>query len=121
MPKRYMPSLDNVIVWRAMELGRGAHIVFVVDAPYEPGFRTWGLKDFNLGFDLGVEYHMLGPEEIQSTDFRALCGKVCRVFFVPQDADALLPRLRTQLGNGTVRTHLNADGQVIGLEFVPPP
>jgi 4-amino-4-deoxy-L-arabinose transferase-like glycosyltransferase len=120
MPEQYRPNLDNVIFWRAQELGEGANLVIVLDESHKPGYRTWGFDDFDLGFDLGVEYHMIQTAEAQVADFRALCDDApCRVFFLPQNADAVLPQLRAQLGAGTVQTHVNSAGQTIGLEFTP--
>jgi 4-amino-4-deoxy-L-arabinose transferase-like glycosyltransferase len=120
MPEQYRPNLDNVIFWRARELGEGANLVIVLDESHKPGYRTWGLDDFDLGFDLGVEYHMMQTAEAQAADFGALCDNApCRVFFLPQNADAVLPQLRAQLGAGTVQTHVDSAEQVIGLEFTP--
>ncbi len=115
MPQRYMPKLEDVMFWRAQEMGRGSSVVFVVDEPYPPEFRVWGIDEF----DLGVEYHSVPIEEAHTTDFRALCGTTCRVFFLPQDVDAVLAQLHAQLGEGTVQTHVDAEGRAIGLEFVP--
>jgi len=119
MPQQYRPNLDNVIFWRARELGEGADIIVVLDESHKPGYRTWGLDDFDLGFDLDVEYHMLQTTEAESADFCALCDDVCRVFFLPQNAGVVLPRLRAQLGTGTVQAHIDSAKQVIGLEFTP--
>ena len=119
MPQQYRPNLDNVIFWRARELGEGADIIVVLDESHKPGYRTWGLDDFDLGFDLGVEYHMLQTTEAESADFCALCDDVCHVFFLPQNAGVVLPRLRAQLGAGTVQAHVDSAKQVIGLEFTP--
>lgn len=115
MPGQYVPDLENVMLWRAQEMGRGSSVVFVVDEPYPSEFRVWGIDEF----DLGVAYRPVLAGEVQAADFRALCGATCRVFYLPQDAGAVEARLRDQLGEGTVRTHVDAEGQTIGLEFVP--
>jgi len=116
MPQQHVPDLENVMFWAAQRMGRGSSVVFVVDEPYPPEFRVWGIDEF----DLGVEYHGVPAEEMDSTDFRALCGTTtCRVFFLPENADDVLAQLRAQLGEGSVQTHVNREGQPIGLEFVP--
>jgi len=123
MPRRYVPNLENVMFWAAQKMDRGSNLVFVVDEPYPPEFRVWGIDEF----DLGVEYHSVPAEEVQAADFRALCGmttrpshgEACRVFFLPESAGDVLAQLHAQLGEGMVRTHVNREGQPIGLEFVP--
>lgn len=121
MPEQYKPNLDNVIFWRARELGEGANLVIVLDESHKPGYRTWGLDDFDLGFDLDVEYHMLQTAEAQTADFRALCdGGPCRVFFLPENADVVLPQLYEQLGTGVRQKHVDSEERVVGLEFTPP-
>jgi len=125
MPRRYMPDLEDVMFWRAQEMGPGSNLVFVEGAPYSPGFRVWGIDQF----DLGVEYHSVPAEEVQATDFRALCGttgrlsahgEACRVFFLPEDAEVVLSLLRAQLGEGTIRVCVDSEVGIIALEFVPP-
>jgi 4-amino-4-deoxy-L-arabinose transferase-like glycosyltransferase len=121
MPQQYKPNLDNVIFWRARELGAGSNVVIVLDESQQPGYRTWGLDDFDLGFDLGVEYHMIRIAEVQAADFRALCDdSPCRVFFLPQNAGVVRPQLDAQLGAGTEQAHVDSAGRTIGLEFTPP-
>jgi len=115
MPRRYRPDLENVMFWRAQEMGRGSNLVFVEGAPYAPGFRVWGIDQF----DLGVEYHGVPAEEVQATDFHALCGTSCRVFFLPKDAEAVLAQLHAQLGEGTIRSYVDPKMRIIGLEFEP--
>jgi hypothetical protein len=115
MPQRYVPNLENVMFWRAQEMERGSHLVFVERAPYPPGFRVWGIDHF----DLGVEYHSVPAEEVQATDFRTLCGTACRVFFLPEDAEVVLAQLHVQLGEGTIRACVDSEGRIVGLEFVP--
>jgi len=124
MPQQYVPNLENVMFWAAQKMDRGSNLVFVVDEPYPPEFRVWGIDEF----DLGVEYHSVLAEEVQAADFRALCGttvrlsahgETCRVFFLPESADDVLAQLHAQLGEGMVQTHVNREGQPIVLEFVP--
>ncbi len=115
MPQQHVPDLENVMFWAAQRMERGSNVLFVVDEPYPPEFRVWGIDEF----DLGVEYHGVLAEEVHSADFRALCGDACRVFFLPESADYVLAQLHAQLGDGSVQPHVNRDGQPIGLEFVP--
>jgi 4-amino-4-deoxy-L-arabinose transferase-like glycosyltransferase len=115
MPQQYMPNLENVMFWRAQEMGRGSNLVFVVDEPYSSEFRVWGIDQF----DLGVEYHAVPAEEVRTADFRALCGTACRVFFLPKSADDVLAQLQNQLGDGLLQTHVNREGRPIGQEFTP--
>jgi 4-amino-4-deoxy-L-arabinose transferase-like glycosyltransferase len=123
MPQRYVPDLQNVMFWRAQEMGPGSNLVFVADTPYPAGFTLRDIDEFRLG----VDHYSLTPDQVDTTDFRALCGHVddlpdpaCRVFFLPgEDADAVEAELRRQLGGGTVQTHTDAAGWLVGLEFVP--
>jgi 4-amino-4-deoxy-L-arabinose transferase-like glycosyltransferase len=123
MPRRYTPDLQNVMFWRAQEMEPGSHLVFVVDAPYPADFRVKDIDEFRLD----VNHHTLPLDEVGTTDFRVLCGRLglehdpaCRVFFLPgEDADAVETELRRQLGDGTVERHTDALGWTVGLEFVP--
>jgi 4-amino-4-deoxy-L-arabinose transferase-like glycosyltransferase len=123
MPQRYVPNLQNVMFWRAQEMGPGSKLVFVADTPYPADFTVRDIDEFRLG----VDHYSLPPDQVSATDFRALCGHVdalldpaCRVFFLPgEDADAVEAELRRQLGDGTVKTHTDAAGWPVGLEFVP--
>ena len=97
--------------------------MFVVDAPYPADFRVKDIDEFRLD----VNHHSLPLDEVGTTDFRVLCGHLdsqrdpaCHVFFLPGEvADAVETELRRQLGDGTVKTHTDASGWTIGLEFVP--
>jgi 4-amino-4-deoxy-L-arabinose transferase-like glycosyltransferase len=123
MPQRYVPDLQNVMFWRAQEMGSGSKLVFVADTPYPVDFTVRDIDEFRLG----VDHYTLPPDQVNTTDFRALCGHfdtphdpACRVFFLPgEDAAAVEAELRRQLGNGTVKTHTDAAGWLVGLEFVP--
>ncbi|MDY6874652.1 MAG: glycosyltransferase family 39 protein [Chloroflexota bacterium] len=115
MPQEHVPNLENVMFWAAQEMERGSNLLFIVDEPYSPEFRVWGIDQF----DLGVEYHSVPSDEVHRADFRALCGLSCRVFFLPERSDEILAQLQAQLGAGSVQTHVNREGQPIGLEFVP--
>lgn len=114
MPQRYMPNLENVMFWRAREMERGSNLVFVIDEPYSLDFSVWGIDKF----DLEVDYHSVPAEEIHTTDFHVLCETSCRVFFLPKNAAAVEKQLRADLGEGTVKTRVDAEGRTIGLEFV---
>jgi len=116
MPQRYVPNSENVMFWRAQEMGRGSNLVFVANASYPSEFRVWGIDQF----DLGVDYHNVLAEDVQIISFRALCGTTCRVFFLPEDADIVHAKLHAQLGAGTIQTHVDAEGRTVVLEFVPP-
>ena len=116
MPQRYAPDMENVLFWRAREMAPRSDLVFVVDQPFPPGFRVWGIEQF----DLPVDYHAVPAEKVGETDFAALCGSHCRVFFLPNNADVMREQLRSELGDGTVRPHLDAEGRTIGFEFVLP-
>ncbi|HEY72299.1 MAG TPA: hypothetical protein G4N99_03425 [Thermoflexia bacterium] len=116
MPRRYPPNLEDVIFWRAQEMETGSNLVFV-EGDSSPGFSVWGIEHF----DLGVTYHSVPAERVQSADFRALCGSDCHVFCLPEDAQVVLERLRAQLGAGAVRAHFGPGGRVVGVEFAPQP
>jgi len=115
VPQQYAPNLENVMFWRAQEMEPGANLVFVLEEPYPPDFSVWGIEHF----DLGVVYHPLPAEQAGTADWSALCGSDCRVFFLPERAESLLPQLRSELGAGRTQMHLDADGRAIGVEFAP--
>jgi hypothetical protein len=117
MPQKYMPDLENVMIWRAREMGRGATLVLIADEAHlsGPEVYEWGFRSLAPE----INYYKVSVDELETTDLRVLCGTPCHVFYLPQDAQAVEARLRAELGDGVVLKHFDSDGRVIGLEFAP--
>jgi hypothetical protein len=118
MPRMYPQDLDNVMLWRALEMGEKAVIVFVAEHNVLIEYRAFVLGIESLRW--GGHYRPISIKSLPSTSLCDEDGVACRVFFLPKDSDVVSPQLYHQLGRGTIHSHYDQDGQVIVLEFMPP-
>ena len=115
MPARFPPDLENAIFWQAQQMTRGSDITLIQPDGMADDFQPWGLREI----DLGINWHLIKPTELASTDLRGLCPRDCRFFFVAAAYDQVMPRLTQVFGNESALEYPDAGGTIQAYAFAP--
>jgi 4-amino-4-deoxy-L-arabinose transferase-like glycosyltransferase/multisubunit Na+/H+ antiporter MnhC subunit len=118
VPTVYVPNMENVMFWSALNLTQPEHFIYVYSESSPGGYKEfvpWGIHNFKTR----ASFVAVPRAEFLNSPMALPAGQRYRFIFDPKDEPAILARLGQYFhGEGLLTRYTNREGQVIGEALV---